>query len=110
MGIWNGREYDDRPEYKTAKTLDPTAMQNRQLFAAWRDRAALSITQSTAPPPDHTIAIRLALERMQEFALWADSQADSQSKGCHATFDIMQLHEQRDLTKSAINAIEVMLK
>lgn len=41
VGTWNGREYDDRPEHREAKVLDPLAMQNRQLFAAWRDSAAL---------------------------------------------------------------------
>ena len=40
-GIWNGFEYDDSPAFKTAKVLDPQAMQTRMLFAAWRDSAAL---------------------------------------------------------------------
>jgi len=42
-----------------------------------------------------------ALERMH---LWADSQADAQSKGGHATFDLMQLREERDAMIPAIAA------
>ena len=57
-------------------------------------------------PPSNQDAMRMALERMESFALWADSQADAQSKGGHATFDIMELREQRDMTKAAIAALE----
>lgn len=42
-----------------------------------------------------------ALERMH---LWADSQADAQSKGGHATFDLMQLREERDGMVPALTA------
>ena len=42
-----------------------------------------------------------ALERMHR---WADSQADAQSKGGHATFDLMQLREERDAMIPAIAA------
>jgi len=53
-------------------------------------------------------ALTAALERMESFALWADSQADAQSKGGHATFDIMELREQRDMTQAAIAQIEAL--
>ena len=49
-----------------------------------------------------------ALERIKSFALWADSQADAQSKGGHATFDIIELQKQRDMTKAAIAQIEAL--
>jgi hypothetical protein len=39
---WTGATYQDRDVYREEKCLDPLAMQTRQLWAAWRDRAALS--------------------------------------------------------------------
>lgn len=42
-----------------------------------------------------------ALERAY---FWMDSQADAQSKGGHATFDLMMLREERDAAKAAIDA------
>ena len=39
---WNGRHYDDRPEYRDGNGLDPLAMDTRRLWAVWRDRAALT--------------------------------------------------------------------
>ena len=39
---WNGREYEDSAEDKKRKLLDPLARMTRMLWAAWRDRAALT--------------------------------------------------------------------
>lgn len=39
---WNGETYDDSEEDKKRKLLDPLARTTRMLWAAWRDRAALS--------------------------------------------------------------------
>ena len=33
---------------------------------------------------------------------WIDDQADAQSKGGHATFDLMMLREQRDIASAAL--------
>ena len=33
---------------------------------------------------------------------WMDAQADGQSKGGHATFDLLMLREQRDIARAAI--------
>ena len=52
--------------------------------------------------------IKLAIETIQGFELWADSQADAQSKGGHATFDIMQLREQRDIARTALAALQAL--
>ncbi len=38
---WMGTGYQDRLEYLEEQTLDPLAMQTRQLWAVWRDRAGL---------------------------------------------------------------------
>ena len=68
------------------------------------------MTKELDAPPATQAAPTAALERMQGFALWADSQADAQSKGGHATFDIMELREQRDMTNAAIAALERSLE
>lgn len=46
-------------------------------------------------------ALVAALERAY---FWMDAQADTQSKGGHATFDLMMLREERDAAKAAIDA------
>lgn len=45
--------------------------------------------------------LREALERAHA---WMDGQADAQSKGCHATFDMMMLREERDAIAAALAA------
>lgn len=42
------------------------------------------------------------LAALERFASWADSQADAQSKGGHATFDLMALREERDSARATI--------
>lgn len=42
------------------------------------------------------------LEALQSVWLWMENQADAQSKGGHATFDLMMLREQRDIASAAI--------
>ena len=44
------------------------------------------------------------LEALQSVWLWMEDQADGQSKGGHATFDLMLLREQRDIARAAIEA------
>ena len=39
---WNGKQYDDRAEYRDVCEIDPIAMDTRRLWAVWRDRAALA--------------------------------------------------------------------
>lgn len=40
---------------------------------------------------------------MERAWLWMDNQADSQSKGGHATFDLLMLREERDALRAAID-------
>lgn len=47
---WNGETYDDSEEDKKRKLLDPLARTTRMLWAAWRDRAALSSLRPQAVP------------------------------------------------------------
>jgi hypothetical protein len=42
------------------------------------------------------------LDALESVWLWMGSQSDAQSKGGHATFDLMALREQRDIAGSAI--------
>lgn len=42
------------------------------------------------------------LAALKSFYLWAENQSDGQSKGGHATFDLMMLREQRDIAHAAI--------
>lgn len=71
------------------------------------DHPLLAPTTQAAPQPaapasqDAEDALMKALERAYS---WMDSQADAQSKGGHATFDLMMLREERDAAKAAIDA------
>lgn len=42
------------------------------------------------------------LEALVSAWLWMENQADGQSKGGHATFDLLMLREQRDIARAAI--------
>lgn len=42
------------------------------------------------------------LEALESVWLWMENQADGQSKGGYATFDLMMLREQRDIARAAI--------
>jgi hypothetical protein len=42
------------------------------------------------------------LEALESAWLWMENQADGQSKGGHATFDLLMLREQRDIARAAI--------
>ncbi len=42
------------------------------------------------------------LEALESVWLWMENQADGQSKGGHATFDLLMLREQRDIARAAI--------
>lgn len=46
------------------------------------------------------------LEALRRVHLWMDDQADGQSKGGHATFDLLMLREQRDIAAAAIAKVE----
>lgn len=97
-GVWDGATY--RGSTENGDYLDPQAMHTRQLFAAWRDCAALRDRIAPAPA--------LEVERLREAAQrahdWMDSQADSQSKGNYHSFDLFCLRQERDALAEAIAA------
>lgn len=97
-GTWDGTTYRGAAEH--GDYLDPQAMHTRQLFAAWRDCAALRDRIAPAPA--------LEVERLREAAQrahdWMDSQADSQSKGNYHSFDLFCLRQERDALAEALAA------
>ena len=42
------------------------------------------------------------LDALESVWIWMESQSDAQSKGGHATFDLMELRKQRDIASAAI--------
>lgn len=58
--------------------------------------ASVDVAQER-PTPEH-------IEAMQRAWLWMENQAEAQSKGSHATFDLMMLRDERDALRAAIDA------
>ncbi len=54
------------------------------------------------------MSIKQAIAELEEVERWMESQAKAQSKGGHATFDLMLLREQRDRTTAALAALRAM--
>lgn len=50
------------------------------------------------------------IKAMERAWLWMENQADSQSKGGHATFDLMMLREERDALRAAIDVARAGLE
>ena len=47
------------------------------------------------------------LAALERFATWARGQHKAQSKGCHATFDMMMLRDEIDFAEAAIKGSDV---
>lgn len=71
---------------------------------------APSLKQRGAPAPQAAPVAQgdaedaALIEALERVYLWMDRQSDAQSKGGHATFDLMMLREERDAVKAAIDA------
>lgn len=46
------------------------------------------------------------LAALEQFCTWGRMQHKAQSKGCHATFDMMQLRDEIELAESAIASVK----
>ena len=46
------------------------------------------------------------LAALEQFATWGRMQHKAQSKGCHATFDMMSLKDEIDLAEAAIASVK----
>ena len=63
----------------------------------FRDGAASVDVAQERQTPEH-------IEAMQRAWLWMENQAEAQSKGGHATFDLMMLRDERDALRAAIDS------
>lgn len=116
-------EIRDDKEKLVAVVLAEKANSARRLVACWN--ACEGLTTEHLENIDmlgETLAGRFSAFRASErelmdtrdellavlkgFHAWADNQADAQSKGGHATFDLWMLREQRDLASAAIEKAE----
>lgn len=70
------------------------------IYTEHQVRELLANTKRSTNRDDESVGLREALVRAHD---WMDSQADSQSKGGHATFDLMMLREERNAIKSALD-------
>ena len=61
-------------------------------------------TTQVAPVAQGDAEDAALIEALERVYLWMDRQSDAQSKGGHATFDLMMLREERDAVKAAIDA------
>ena len=71
-------------------------------YGEW-DVAKVNIVRAEAKANARLIAAAPdLLEALESAWLWMENQADGQSKGGHATFDLLMLREQRDIARAAI--------
>ena len=54
-----------------------------------------------APVPTQDVGA--LVEALESVCTWMESQSEAQSKGGHATFDLMMLREQRDIARAALS-------
>lgn len=80
---------------KEAQTLWPHMGPHRAVQLVEAGSASLS-ANAGEPTPAHITAMERAWQ-------WLENQADGQSKGGHATFDLMMLREERDALRAAID-------
>lgn len=86
-----------------AEDLDFTADEMRAYVDA--DRAARAPADSVTAPAGGVVAgpTSAHIAAMERAWLWMENQADGQSKGGHATFDLLMLREERDALRAAID-------
>lgn len=86
----------------------------RRLVAAWNACEGMPTTLLEASAL-HEITQNLLIAKVQRDELlaalksawlWMENQSDAQSKGGHATFDLMMLRYERDMARAAIAKVE----
>lgn len=80
--------------------FDPDALVQNAVYALCGPFGDAIPAAQAQQPVSCADGLRVVLEEIHD---WMDSQADAQSKGCHATFDIMMLREFRDKAKFALD-------
>lgn len=73
-------------------------------IVSWLNASGLARRRAAEVAPAHALDAQTLLAALQRAHDWMDSQADAQSKGGHATFDLMMLREERDAAAEAIAA------
>lgn len=98
----------DDVTYTTRSQAIQAAAQLRRQHAENEDFRATCdhLTRENAEQIGEIVALKEQrdelLGALRSVWLWMEDQADGQSKGGHATFDLMLLREQRDIAHSAI--------
>lgn len=91
---------------------DNAKVDARRLVACWNacegiPTEALEVSPNLEDVWNCVVAQRdELLAALESVLLWMGSQADAQSKGGHATFDLMMLREQRDIAHAAIAKVK----
>jgi hypothetical protein len=84
----------------------------RRLVACWNACEGISTENLEENQPIKELATNYntvirqrdqLLKALESVWLWMENQADGQSKGGHATFDLLMLREQRDIARAAID-------
>jgi len=88
---------DGYPKQESATDALATLAVLEQLAAAPTTKPAPQQEAQEAQTPAH-------IKAMERAWLWMENQADSQSKGGNATFDLMMLREERDALRAALAA------
>ena len=83
-------------ESQLAQRFDAADMATASAQGFRGGAASVDVAQER-PTPEH-------IEAMQRAWLWMENQAEAQSKGSHATFDLMMLRDERDALRAAIDA------
>ena len=83
-------------ESQLAQRFDAADMATAAAQGFRAGAASVDVAQER-PTPEH-------IEAMQRAWLWMENQAEAQSKGGHATFDLMMLRDERDALRAAIDS------
>lgn len=84
-------------EAQATALAKPYCYEDCMAYTAGIEKELQDAQAGARPTPTH-------IEAMERAWLWMENQADSQSKGGHATFDLMMLREERDALRAAIDA------
>lgn len=94
------------PGLHGAKFIEDRAEQPKGGWVKYREDAVVTVTQMQAYATQARVDLEAENQRLREALAsvhkWMDDQADAQSKGGHATFDLMMLREQRDIASAAL--------
>lgn len=100
----NALRLADALEFPDEKDLEQAAAELRRLHA--ENEALRAMSFDTKRSLESEAQREELLAALRSVHRWMDDQADGQSKGGHATFDLLMLREQRDIAEAAIAKVE----